>query len=67
MLLKLPDVAPLLGLSRAGVYRLAARDALPGLRRLGARQFRVSAPELDAYIRGGGGAAASPPDQPRAA
>ena len=61
MLLKLPDVAPLLGLSRAGVYRLAARDALPGLRRLGARQFRVSAPELDAFIRG---AAAGPPDQP---
>ena len=66
MLLKIPVAAQLMGLSRAGAYRLAARDALPGLRKLSPRQFRVSAAELYAFIHGTAGQPEQP-DHPRAA
>lgn len=49
-LLTLADAAPILGISRAGVYRLAKKNALPGLRRLSPRQFRVSTAELEAFL-----------------
>lgn len=56
-LLTLPEVAPLLKISRGRIYELARQDALPGLRRLGKRSYRIAAADLEAFL----GAPLDPP------
>lgn len=46
----IPDAAPLLGISRERAYKLARENRLPGVRRLGDRQYRVSVAELEAFL-----------------
>jgi excisionase family DNA binding protein len=62
-LLTLPEAAPLLNVSRGRIYELARQDALPGLRRLGKRSYRIAVSELEAFL----GAPIDAPDQPEAA
>jgi hypothetical protein len=50
LLISIPKAAPFFGLSTRRCYQLAEADALPGLRRLGKRTYRVSVPELEAFI-----------------
>jgi excisionase family DNA binding protein len=49
-LIGVPDAAVYLGISRTRAYQLARENQLPGLRRLGARQYRVSVAELEAFL-----------------
>jgi excisionase family DNA binding protein len=50
LLISVPQAAPVLGLSTRRAYQLAEAGELPGLRRLGKRTYRVSVPELEAFL-----------------
>lgn len=50
LLLKVPEAAAALGLSRAKVYELIKRGALPSVRIDGSRRVRAS--DLRAYVDG---------------
>jgi excisionase family DNA binding protein len=50
LLIPVSEAAPLLGISRHRAYELARANLLPGLRKLGARQYRVSVAELEAFL-----------------
>ena len=49
-LLKIPAAAAILGISPKRAYELARQDRLPGLRRLGERQYRVARQELESFL-----------------
>ena len=49
--LKVEEAAKLLGISRAAAYNLAARNELPGARRLG-RRYVVLRSVLERYLQG---------------
>ncbi len=51
-LLKVSEAAPLLGVSLHRAYELARSGTLPGLRKLGQRQYRVSSAELEQFVGG---------------
>lgn len=53
-LMKLPDAAPLLDVSRERIYELAREGALPGIVRIGRRGLRIDRTALEKFIADGG-------------
>jgi excisionase family DNA binding protein len=48
------EVAELLRVDKQRVYELTRQDALPGIIRLGERQYRYSAQAIENFLHGGG-------------